>query len=93
MSYIPDRNEEGAYNKENLKDRYAKGYIDGMEYILEQLENYRANIFDDEDTTIGKMRSEITDEVFEHLSTFIDCDINEANVGFLESQDDVEDFE
>ena len=81
MSFFYNRNGDNEYNKRNIKSQYNKGYIDGMEYVLQELPNFANNIcFETEcSKTIDKMIEEIVESTIEELGVLLNHTIDEVN--------------
>lgn len=95
MSYFgePIRNKDGriigttlgeAYTYDALTER-QKDYLDGMQYMLEQLDNVQADydILDSEEPeTIAKLKKEIAGIIFDDIKMHLERDIVEAIISF-----------
>ena len=75
---------DGVYKKEDLSEVH-QSFIDGMEHISKQLENF----FDESDfngmefsPTIAKIQKEIADAVVEEVRSLIEFEVCEAIVCF-----------
>ena len=91
---VPNRNEEGGYNKNNLKKDYDRGFINGMEFAIEELETFKANLdcydglTDDYCETIGKIKEEFINYVIGCAIDWLDKETDMANTSAIDGQED-----
>ena len=96
--YVPSRNEEGDYNKKNIKKDKNKGFIAGMEMALEEIDCWKCNRVEDleydieeiEENDIEKMlmkyKKRVIEEMTQDLIEWVDGEIDMHNLSILDEE-------
>ncbi len=88
---IPNRNENGEYNKENLKP-YERGWIECFEYLIEDgIDKITRNIieFEEESATIlQKIENEVISKFKDELKHWLDMEADEFNCSCIENTEE-----
>lgn len=87
-------NQDG-YKYDDLTDENKK-VIDWCNYLIDDLKGFEfddddVNCFDEDLTTIGKIKKEISDEVIEQIKEWLNTSVAEFQIVLIESQDNEDD--